>query len=157
MLYNLLLCSDVRCPHRELALLLLRRLLREPHARRHLHPLLDRSEPVSRLCTTWCNLFGQGFISVGKLRMCSDAFLRIEPVSRLLFFSGASLSAGSAPLGATFWPELHQRGGTPSVFWRVTRRHFWLGLIHRELAMPHFVFYALIWIYEKLAMTYFVF
>ena len=50
LLYNLLLCSGARCPHRELALLLLRRLLREPHARRHLHPLLDRNEPVSSAC-----------------------------------------------------------------------------------------------------------
>ena len=85
LLYNLLLCSGARCPHRELALLLLRRLLREPHARRHLHPLLDRSEPVSRLRTTWCNLFGQGFTSVGKPRVCSGAVLRSEPVSRPLF------------------------------------------------------------------------
>ena len=35
-----------------------------------------------------------------------------------LFLIGASLSAGSALLGATFLPGLHQRGETPSVFWR---------------------------------------
>ena len=125
---NLLLCSGDRCPHRELALLLLRRLLREPHARRHLHPLLDRNEPVNRLRITWFNIFGQRFCFVASLS-AGPSFLRIEPVSRLLFCSGASLSAGSAPLGATFWLELHQRGETPSVFWRVTRPHFGLGLI----------------------------
>ena len=136
LLYNLLLCSGARCPHRELALLLLRRLLREPHARRHLHPHLDRSEPVSMLRTTWCNLFGQGFTSVGTPKCvlalffgaslsAGPFFLRSDPVSRLRT-TRCNLLARASPAWGN--PECvlarhstplvfgaHQRGATPNV------------------------------------------